>query len=538
MKLSHRYRNLSLILFSVSLLWITGATSYLYESGRTLYAKIELFSTIFRTIQEHYVDETDAQDLIENAIEGMVSSLDPHTTYFTKEQFQEWNQDFEGYSGIGIYFDVIQGKITILSVISGGPSDKVGLQTGDKIIGINGKSAIGIKRDEVPLKLKGPRGSQVKIMVERKGWKRPKSFMIIRDEVHIKSVPYSFMIQPHTGYINIARFSATTEQELQDALEKLDAQSMQKLILDLRQNGGGYLESAVEVVDRFLPGGHRIVYTKGRVKDTFREYFSTSKTSHPHLPIVVLIDRASASASEIVAGALQDWDRALIFGETSFGKGLVQGQFPMRDGSALLMTTARYYTPSGRMIQRPYDQKTHREYFTEIFNEERRDELEDDISRPAKYTLILNRKVLGGGGITPDIEFTVENDTLSDTMRRLVYSPSRFFFTYVDINMRGNLEDKIEFNDFLNNYHINGNNLQNFMHFIRKQGFKITSREYLENKKDIEFFLKLTMASVIWGDEARYKVQMTRDRQLLEALSHLSSSEKILKRAYSSGRHG
>ncbi|MBN2102970.1 S41 family peptidase [bacterium] len=524
------------ILFFISLLWITGATSYLYESGRSLYAKIELFSTIFRTIQEQYVDETDSQDLIENAIEGMVSSLDPHTMYFTKEKFQEWNQDFEGYSGIGIYFDVIRGKITILSVISGGPSDKVGLHTSDKIIGINGKSAIGIKRDEVPLKLKGPRGSQVEILVERKGWKNPKSFTIIRDEVHIESVPYSFMIQPQTGYINIARFSATTEKEFQDALEKLDAQGMQRLVLDLRQNGGGYLESAVKVVDRFLPGGHRIVYTKGRVKNTFREYFSTSRTSHAHLPLVVLIDRASASASEIVAGALQDWDRALIIGETSFGKGLVQGQFPMRDGSALLMTTARYYTPSGRMIQRPYDQKTHHEYFTEIFNDDRRDQLEEDTSRPMKYTLILNRKVLGGGGIMPDIEFSVENDTLSDVIRRLVYSPERFFFTYVDLNMRSNLKTKIEFNDFLKSYHVNGNNLQKFLEYIRKQGFKISNREFVKNKKDIEFFLKLSMASVIWGDEARYKLQMTRDRQLMEALTHLSSSEKILKRAYAVGQ--
>ena len=538
MKKTRLGRILGLSLLFISLLWITGASSYLYDSGRSLYAKIELFSTIFRTIQDNYVDETDAQDLIESAINGMVSSLDPHTTYFTREKFEEWNQDFEGYSGIGIYFDVIRGKITILSVISGGPSDKVGLQTSDRIIAIDGKSAIGIKRDDVPLKLKGPRGSSVEIMIERKGWKKPKKFKIIRDEVHIESVPYSFMIQPHTGYINIARFSATTGRELQDALVKLDSQGMEKLVLDLRQNGGGYLESSVEVVDHFLSGGNRIVYTQGRVRDSFREYFTTARTTHPRLPMIVLIDRASASASEIVAGALQDWDRALIVGETSFGKGLVQGQFPLRDGSALLMTTARYYTPSGRMIQRPYDQKTHLEYFSEVFDDERRDQLEEDTSRPPRYTLILNRKVLGGGGITPDIEFTVENDTLSDIMRRLVYAQERFFFTYVDNHMKGNLETELDFNEFLKEYTPNGNNLQKFLDYIRKQGFKISNRDYVKNKEDIQFFIKLTIASIVWGEEARYKVQMMRDKQFIEALTHLPESEKLFRRAYASGRRG
>ena len=347
-----KYRILLSALFvCLIVMWSTGATAYLAQSGRTLYEKIELFSGILKTIQDYYVDETDPQTLMESAIEGMVSSLDPHTTYFTKEEFLEWNQDFEGYSGIGIYFDVIQGKITVLSVIAGGPSDKAGLKTGDKIIAIDNQSAIGIKRDDVPLKLKGPRGTAVIVTIERKGWIKNRSYKITRDEVHIESVPYSFMVQPGTGYINIARFSATTEQEFSDALEKLDAQGMNKLIIDLRQNGGGYLDGAVQIADHFLDSGKKIVYTKGRTSDSSREYFSTSSTSHPALPLIVMIDRTSASASEILAGALQDWDRALIVGETSFGKGLVQGQFPMRDGSALLMTTARYYTPSGRVIR-------------------------------------------------------------------------------------------------------------------------------------------------------------------------------------------
>ncbi|MBN1783040.1 S41 family peptidase [bacterium] len=533
MKLTRRKWFVLLSCIAVSMLWITGASSALIQSGRSLYAKIELFSTIFQTIQDNYVEETDPQALIESAIEGMVSSLDPHTTYFTREKFEEWNQNFEGYSGIGVYFDVIRGKITILSVISGGPSDKVGLLTGDRIIAIDGRSAVGIKRDDVPLRLKGPRGSTVNILIERKGWKNSRNFSIVRDDVHIESVPYAFMVQPHTGYINIARFSMTTGKEFRDALIRLDAQGMEKLVIDLRQNGGGYLESAVEVVDQFLTGGKCIVYTKGRIRDSFREYFSTEQTIERDIPVIVLIDRASASASEIVAGAMQDWDRALIVGENSFGKGLVQGQFPLKDGSALLMTTARYYTPSGRLIQRSYDEKTHEQYFTEIFDDDRREALENDQSRPQKYTLILSRKVLGGGGIEPDIPFTVENDTLSALMRRLVYAPERFFFTYVDQYMKNNLGDRVDFNEFLRSYTPNGSNLQKFLSYIREQGFKISNHEFVENKEDIQFFLKLTMASIIWGEEARYKVQMMRDRQLMEALTHLPASEKLVKNSYS-----
>jgi carboxyl-terminal processing protease len=528
-----RYHLIGIILSLICLFWTSSAGSFLIQSGRSLYSKIELFSTLLQTIQDNYVDESDPQTLIENAVQGMVSGLDPHTTYFTKEKFEEWNQDFEGYSGVGIYFDVIRGKITVLSVIAGGPSDKVGIQPGDKIIAIDGKSVLGIKRDDVPLYLKGLRRSTVVITIERKGWKNPKKFSIIRDEVHIESVPYAFIIQPGTGYVDIARFSSTTGQELKDELKKLDAQGMKRLVIDLRQNGGGYLESAVDVVDIFLGGGKCIVYTKGRIRESFREYFSTDQALYPDLPVVVLIDRASASASEIVAGALQDWDRALIVGETSFGKGLVQGQFIMKDGSALLMTTARYFTPSGRMIQRPYDEKSHEEYFSEIYDDQQREKLSEDPSRPSKFTLILNRKVLCNGGITPDVLLTARNDTLNDIMRRLVYAPEQLFFTYVDQYMKSNLEARVDFSEFAKTYAPNGSNLQQFLDFIRNQGFKITNKEYVNNKVDIEFFLKLNMASVIWGDEARYKIQMTRDRQLMESLTHLQAAEALMKKSYS-----
>jgi len=520
------------ILLVFSFVLITGASIRFYDTGRSLYKKIELFSAILKHIREDYVEEKDPQELIENAINGMVSNLDPHTTYLTKEYFERWNQSYEGYSGIGITFDIVRDKITVMSVITDGPSYKIGLLPGDRIIVIDGESAIGIKLEEVRLKLMGPRGTKVEVAVERQGQSEPKDFVITRDEVHLESIPYAFMIKPGVGYIGIVRFSSTTGVELEKALLKLKSKGLKQLILDLRNNGGGYLEAAVEVADKFLPQGKRIVYTKGRVRGSFREFFSTEGATQPRLPTLVLIDRISASASEIVAGALQDWDRALILGETSFGKGLVQSQYRFKDGSALLMTTARYYTPTGRLIQRPYNNKSVDKYFAEIMNDSLRRTWERDPSRPSFKTRILRRKVYGGGGITPDIFLTSRRDTLSPVVRRILYSPHRLFFTFAEDYVKAHPELKSDFNAFLRNFKPNSNILQQFLSYTRELGFQITNKEFIENKQDVQFFLKQTIADVVWGNEARYKVQMLRDHQLLEALDYLPQAEKLLAQAY------
>ncbi len=478
------------------------------------------------------MDEKDPTELIDNAIKGMVSELDPHTTYLTSDHFARWNQRYEGYSGIGVTFDIVKNKITIMSVIEGGPSDKVGILAGDRIVAIEGENAIGLKRDEVPLVLMGPKGTMVTVSIERRGWSEPRKHTITRDEVHVASIPYAFMIQPSVGYINIVRFSATTSDELDQNLEKLSAQGMKQLVLDLRNNGGGYLEAAVEVTDRFLPKGKSIVYTKGRIREFFREYFSSDQHRKSMVPIVILINRVTASASEIVAGSLQDWDRALILGETSFGKGLVQSQYRFRDGSALLMTTAKYYTPSGRLIQRPYDDKSLEEYYSEISDEDQRKQWEQDPSRPTYKTKILRRKVSGGGGITPDVFLSSRIDTLSPLLRRMIYSPHRPFFTYVEEVVQNYPELGSNLNTFLRSYKVEGTVLQKFVEYINTLGFHMTRTDFLENKKDLQFLIKQTIADEIWGDEARYKVQILRDHQLLDALNHIQSAEQLLTQAY------
>ncbi|MFH1942954.1 MAG: S41 family peptidase [bacterium] len=520
------------ILIIVPILFLSTASIRMYNSNKSLLEQIKLFSAIFDRINRDYVEEKDPEKLLDDAIKGMVSGLDPHTAYLAADYFKQWSERYEGYSGIGVTFDIVRDKITVMSVITGGPSEKVGLRPGDRIVAINGEAAIGMKRDEVPLKLMGPRGTKVEISIERSGWPESKPFAIIRDEVHLESIPYAFMIKPDVGYIGIVRFSSTTGDELEKNLQSLKAQGMKQLILDLRYNGGGYLEAAVEVADKFIPRGKRIVYTQGRIREAFREFFSTDRATEPGLPFVVLINRISASASEIVAGAMQDWDRALILGETSFGKGLVQTQYRFNDGSALLMTTARYYTPSGRLIQRPYDEKSLEEYYEEIDNDSLRRAWERDPSRPSYRTLILRRKVYGGGGITPDVFLTSERDTVSAVMLNMVNSSERLFFTFAEDYVKNHPELRGDFNKFLRNYTPDGNTIQQFLRYMGELGFKMTTKEFIDNKKDIQFFLKQSIAAEIWGDEARYKVQMLRDRQLVEALGYLSESEKLLSQAY------
>ena len=514
------------------LLFITGASPRVYRYGKSLYAKIQLFSEIIITIKDEYVEEKDPQELIESAIKGMVSDLDPHTSYLSSEDFKRWNQSYEGYSGIGVTFDIIRDKITIMSVMVDGPSDKVGLRAGDRIVAIEGNSAIGIKRDEVPLKLMGPKGTKVQVTVERPGWEETEEVVITRDEVHVESVPYAFMLEPETGYIGIIRFSSTTARELEDHLQFLESQGIKRLVLDLRSNGGGRLDAAVDVSDKFLPKEKRIVYTKGRIRKSFREFFSTGRATHSLYPVIVLIDRASASASEIVAGAMQDWDRALVVGETSFGKGLVQRQYPLKDGSALFMTTARYYTPSGRLIQRSYDDKSLQEYYNEIANDSLYKKQNADASRPSYKTLILGRKVYGGGGISPDIYLTAPREPLNSIVRKIIIEPDRPLFTFSEEYVRKHPELKNDLDDFILNYNPDDHALTAFLDHIRNQGSQITQQEFQKNKSDIQFILKQSIAAEIWGNQARYRVQLLRDRELQKALTYFPDAEELLQKAY------
>lgn len=528
MKLKHFF------IGSFSTLLVVGLLNFGYSqlqpqsSRQNIYQKLNIFTTVLNIIQQNYVEKTDPNDLINNAIRGMLSDLDPHTNYMTGKQFKKWSKTFSGYSGIGISFDIIRKKITIMSVFEGGPSFKSGLQAGDRIVAINGESAIGIKRDDVPKKLMGPPGTQVKITVEREGWDEPKEFTLTREKIKVESIPDAKILRPGIGYVRIARFSATTGLELEKALNKLEAKGMKNLVLDLRGNSGGYLQIATEVADKFIPGGKMIVYTKGRIPSSYRDFYATKEATHPLYPLIILIDHGSASASEIVAGAVQDWDRGLIMGKTSFGKGLVQSQYPFKDGSVLLVTTAKYYTPSGRCIQRNYSHISKDEYYKEAYVDSL---IEKNSKNLPAYKTFGGRTVYGGGGIRPDVFLKSKEKPPSRFLIDLVYNPNRYFYTFIDDYLNAHPEiKKMEMPDFLQNFQISPKMLAEFQTFVLKNDKTVKSEKFAEanNRKDLKYLLRREIAYRLWGEDGQFQINLTRDTVLQQAMNYFPQALKLM----------
>src|SRR5438105_5006482 len=377
---------------------------------------IKHFSALLGLIEENYASDVDADKAVYGAIDGMLRSLDPHSKFFDPKAFNSLREDQRGkYYGLGITVTTRFGKVTVVSPpFMGSPAEKVGLRVGDVISQVNGESTNGMDLNDVVSRLKGPRGTTVKIKVIRPGVEDPIEMLPVRDEIAKYTINNAYMLRPRVGYIKLESFAETTGQELRDSLRKLDIKNMDGLVFDLRGNPGGLLQEAIEVCETFLQKGQLIVETRGRTRGSNRPYASQKLNSENSFPLVVLINPQSASASEIVAGALQDHDRALIVGETSFGKGLVQSVFNLDGGYALKMTTAKYYLPSGRSIQR--DRKFVDGQFIE---DTTRDSLETDASKKSKplYHSDAGRPVYGGGGITPDV--IVHDDTLATSEQQL-----------------------------------------------------------------------------------------------------------------------
>lgn len=381
--------------------------------------KIDMLLSLINTT---YVDSVSIDSLIENAIPLIVDELDPHSSYLTKAEVLEANEIYDAqFDGIGVTFNMLTDTVIVLNVISGGPSADAGIQAGDRIITVNDSTIAGVKmpQNSVVKRLRGPRGSQVKLGIQRYGHKGLIPITVTRGAIPIKSILASYMIRPEIGYIRFEQFSGTSHSELIAAISSLKEQGMKKLILDIRGNGGGLLDQAIVIANEFLPVNNMIVYTQNREGQKDIQY-SNGKGSFTDEELVVLIDENSASASEILAGALQDNDRGTIIGRRSFGKGLVQGQFPFPDGSALRLTIARYYTPVGRSIQKPYD-KGRESYYNEVYDRYEHDEMftADSIhfNDSLKFTTPGGKVVYGGGGIMPDIFVPIDTSDVTPYFR-------------------------------------------------------------------------------------------------------------------------
>ncbi len=390
----------------VAILAVTGSAIAGGFFGSRVLARQDEVTTQYRVltaalaaIEREYVEEVPTYRLVYGAIDGMLHTLDPHSSFFDPRSYAQMRERQEGrYYGLGITIQVIDGDITVMSIFEGSPAYKTGLRRGDVIARITGEDTKGWQSDQAVKKLKGPKGTMVNIGIRRPGYDGLIEMDVMRDEVNITTVRGAFMIDAVTGYIKLDQFSETSDREVGEALRALTAKGMKRLVFDLRDNPGGALDQAIRISNRFLPRGDLIVYTRGRVPNANQDYRATEVSDYTHLPIVTLVNRNSASASEIVSGALQDHDRALVVGETTFGKALVQSVYPISESAGVAVTTGRYYTPQGRLIQRPWD-GSFDDYLTYSLKEQTG--AQQHKAAELKYT-DAGRKVYGGGGIEPD----------------------------------------------------------------------------------------------------------------------------------------
>ncbi len=406
----------------------------------TKMASSNKLNNVINYIQEEYVDTVNADQITDKAINNLLAELDPHSVYIPATELEHTNEQLEGgFDGIGVEFNILNDTLIVISPLSGGPSATAGILPGDKIINVNGKNIAGVKlkSEDVFKYLKGKKGTLVKLDIKRSGFKKLLPFNIIRDKIPLRSVDVSYIVAPTVGFIKISKFSATTHDEFIKAFNELKPQGMQSLILDLRGNPGGFLEQAVELCDDFLSDKKLIVFTEGKAKPK-QEYYATTKGVFETGKLSILIDEGSASAAEIVAGAIQDNDRGTIVGRRSFGKGLVQEQSQMNDGSALRLTIARYYTPSGRCIQKPYTKGKLQDYYEEEMNRYNSGELlnKDSVKFNTKlnYKTLKGRTVFGGGGIMPDNFVAIDTSAAQKELIEILIKnePNKYCLSYAN----------------------------------------------------------------------------------------------------------
>ena len=512
----------------VIILLLSGILIGLYiNKGVTKKVQVEgnsKFDEVMWYVGNDYVEKPDAQELQDEAIAALMEELDPHSAYISLDEFNEVNDPLLGsFDGIGVQFRLEKDTVAIVNVIKGGPSEKVGIMAGDRIVYVDDTLVASkkLKNEDVMRKLKGPKGTKVRVRVLRRGVEGLLDYTITRDAIPTYSVDIAYMLDEKTGYLKLSKFSATTVSEFKNAVINLEAQCMKQLVFDLRGNTGGYLSAAVDVADEFLPKGSLIVYTEGRNRP--RQYMKARRHGMlEDIPVVVLIDGESASASEIVAGALQDNDRGTIVGRRSFGKGLVQEQIMLSDQSAIRLSVARYYTPTGRCIQKPYD-KDHEKYLLESYERYENGELfhPDSIhfADSLKFTTPKGKTVYGGGGIMPDVYVPLVDDSTEYYFNRIVNTGVlyQYAFDYTDKH-RAQLKRYQTVEAFDRSFVVTDAMFDELVRQAGEKGIKGTEEQRLVARREANTLLKAYIARNLFDDEGFYPIYAPMDEILQRAI--------------------
>lgn len=500
------------------------------------------FSKVLGLIETFYVDSVDKTEMVDNAIINMLKDLDPHSVYISKEDVQKMNEPLQGsFEGIGIQFNIMDDTLLVVTPISGGPSEKVGILAGDRIVKIDDElvAGIGITNKMVFDRLRGKKGTRVVVSIQRGNESELLDFEIIRDKIPIYSLDAAYMINDNSGYIKLNRFAATTMTEYTKAITELRDKGAVNLILDLTNNGGGYLNMAFELANEFLQQGQMVVYTEG-LNQPRQDYKASRFNNDNYKKVVVMIDEGSASASEIVTGAIQDWDRGVVVGRRSFGKGLVQRPFNLPDQSMIRLTIANYYTPTGRLIQKPYDngvEEYHKEMITRYNNGELSNE--DSIHFPDSlryYTLNNQRVVYGGGGIMPDIFVPIDTTGYSDYYRDLIRKGiiNHFVIQYLDKNRKkierkyandDEVMDDAGFAEYKSSFTISDNMIDDLVKFAESKDLELNQEELDKSLMQLKTNLKALIARDLWGTSMFFEIINQLDPIFIEALKVLEDDD-------------
>jgi carboxyl-terminal processing protease len=527
-----RYRSVSMAVFAIVFCALVGGFY-----GRSALAvedqvpdQYKVFTAALTAIDNNYIGTVESDRLVYGAITGMLQTLDPHSSFMDPRTYAQMRERQEGrYYGLGITIAVVDNEITVVSLFEGSPAYQKGLRRGDIIAKIENEETKGWTSDDAVRRLRGPKGTPVKISLKRSGYDQLIDLAVVRDEIHIPTVPAAFMLDGQTGYVRLSEFGENTDQELGQALRALNRQGMKRLVFDLRNNPGGALDQAIKVANRFLPRGDMVVYTRGRVPNSDQDYRATESSDYLSLPMVTLTNRSSASASEIVSGALQDHDRSLIVGETTFGKALVQSVYRVSEGAGVAVTTAHYYTPSGRLIQRPWDDS-----FDEYLTYTMRDQDPNKAHPPEDLKLTdAGRKVYSGGGIEPDRRFDGPIEGFNPTrFGRSLYARNIFDVYAQRFSRKGDTRisqaPTTAPRELSPGFEVTDAMVGEFRDLVEKSRVKIDEADWQKDLPFIKAMIRYEIDLDLFGVEAARKDLVKSDPQLQFAVTLFPDAQRLL----------